>query len=111
MRVAPIRVIRVEVISIGARLGLGLGLGLVLGLGLGLEEVFVFDSKRENRDRAVEAVRVRVRRFVVTGGHKGVLCVAEGGGKGVTSGLWLEGRLCSMLTVMLGGDLDVATWA
>ena len=25
-------------------------------LGLGLEEVFVFDSKSENRDRAVEAV-------------------------------------------------------
>ena len=43
-------------------LGLGLGLGLklelesVLGLGFGLEEVFVFDSKSENRDRAVEAV-------------------------------------------------------
>ena len=31
-------------------------LGLGLGLGLGLEEVFVFDSKSENRDRAVEAV-------------------------------------------------------
>ena len=29
---------------------------LWLGLGLGLEEVFVFDSKSENRDRAVEAV-------------------------------------------------------
>ena len=27
-----------------------------LGLGLGLEEVFVFDSKSEKRDRAVEAV-------------------------------------------------------
>ena len=26
------------------------------GSGLGLEEVFVFDSKSENRDRAVEAV-------------------------------------------------------
>ena len=26
------------------------------GEGLGLEEVFVFDSKSENRDRAVEAV-------------------------------------------------------
>ena len=25
-------------------------------MGLGLEEVFVFDSKSENRDRAVEAV-------------------------------------------------------
>ena len=25
-------------------------------VGLGLEEVFVFDSKSENRDRAVEAV-------------------------------------------------------
>ena len=33
-----------------------LRLGLGLGLRLGLEEVFVFDSKRENRDRAVEAV-------------------------------------------------------
>ena len=31
-------------------------LGLGLGLGLGLEEVFVFDIKSENRDRAVEAV-------------------------------------------------------
>ena len=30
-------------------------------MGLGLEEVFVFDSKRENKDRAVETVRVRVR--------------------------------------------------
>ena len=29
-----------------------------LGLGLGLEEVFVFDSKSENRDRAVEAVEL-----------------------------------------------------
>ena len=27
-----------------------------LGLGLGFEEVFVFDSKSGNRDRAVEAV-------------------------------------------------------
>ena len=44
----------------------------MLGLGLGwLEEVFVFDSKSENRDRAVEAVRVvrvklrvRVRRIL-----------------------------------------------
>ena len=29
---------------------------LGLALGLGLEEGFVFDSKRTNRDRAVEAV-------------------------------------------------------
>ena len=29
-----------------------------LGLGLGLEDVFVFDSKSENRDGAVEAVEV-----------------------------------------------------
>ena len=29
---------------------------LQLGLGLGLKEVLVFDSKSENRDRAVEAV-------------------------------------------------------
>ena len=33
--------------------------------------------------------------------------IAEGGGKGSASGLWLEGRLCRMLTAMLGGDLDV----
>ena len=42
-------------------------LGVGLGLGLWLEEVLVFDSKSENRDRAVEAIeavpeaRVRVR--------------------------------------------------
>ena len=30
--------------------------------------------------------------------------VAEGGGRGASSGLRLEGRVCSMLTVMLGGD-------
>ena len=42
-------------------------LGLGLGLWLWLEEVLVFDSKSENRDRAVEAIeavpeaRVRVR--------------------------------------------------
>ena len=35
--------------------------------------------------------------------------VAEGGGRVAASGLRLEGRLRSMLTVMLGGDLDVAT--
>ena len=35
--------------------------------------------------------------------------VAEGAGRGAASGLWLEGRVCRMLTVMLGGDLDVAT--
>ena len=28
--------------------------------------------------------------------------VAEGGGSGSASGIWLEGRLCSMLPVMLG---------
>ena len=31
------------------------------------------------------------------------------GGRGAASGLWLEGRVCSMLKVMLGGDLDVPT--
>ena len=31
--------------------------------------------------------------------------VEEGGGRGAASGLWLEGRLSSMLTVMLGEDL------
>ena len=35
--------------------------------------------------------------------------VAEGGGRGLASGLRLEGRVCSMLTVMVGGDLNVAT--
>ena len=54
-------------------------------------------------------VTVRVRRFVVTRGHKWVLydSVEEGGGRGSASGLWLEGRLSSMLTVLLGGDLDL----
>ena len=57
------------------------------------------------------SVRVRVRCFVAIGGHTWVLygSVAEGGGRGSASGLWLEGRLCNMLNVMLGGDLDVAT--
>ena len=35
--------------------------------------------------------------------------VAERGGRGLASGLRLEGRVCCMLTVMLGGDLDIAT--
>ena len=34
---------------------------------------------------------------------------AEGGCRGAASELWLEGRLRRMLTVMLDGDLDVAT--
>ena len=34
--------------------------------------------------------------------------VAEGGGRGSASELRLEGRVRSMLIVMLGGDLDVA---
>ena len=57
--------------------------------------------------------RGRVRCFIVTGGHKWVLygSIAEGVGRGSASGLWLGGRLCSMLIVMLGGDLDLATWA
>ena len=49
----------------------------------------------------------------MTGGYiKWVLygSVAGTGGRGSASGLWMEGRLCSMLTVMLDGDLDVATW-
>ena len=57
-------------------------------------------------------VSVRVRCFVVTGDTSGCCVysnIAEEGGRGSASGLWLEGRLCSMLTVMLGGDLDVAT--
>ena len=33
--------------------------------------------------------------------------VAEGCGRGVASGLRLEGRLCSMLSVMLGGDFVI----
>ena len=30
--------------------------------------------------------------------------VAEGGGRGAASRLWLERRVCSMQTVMLAGD-------
>ena len=33
--------------------------------------------------------------------------VAEGGGREAESGLRLEGMVCSMLLVMLGGDLDI----
>ena len=49
---------------------LGFGLGFGFGLGLGLKEVFMFDSRDENKVTAVEtvesvseasAVRVRVR--------------------------------------------------
>ena len=54
------------------------------------------------------ALRLGLRCLVVAGGHRGCcVCGAEGGGRGVVSGLRLEGRVCSMLTVMLGGDLDV----
>ena len=35
--------------------------------------------------------------------------VAEAETRGVASGLRLEGRACSMLRVMLGGDFDIAT--
>ena len=35
--------------------------------------------------------------------------IVEGGGRGLASGLRLERMVCSMLTVMLGGVLDVAT--
>ena len=35
--------------------------------------------------------------------------VAEGAGRGAASGLQLEGRVCSTLILLLGGDLDVAT--
>ena len=35
--------------------------------------------------------------------------VAQGGRSGVASGVQLEGRVYSMLMVMLGGDLDVAS--
>ena len=35
--------------------------------------------------------------------------IAEGGGRGTVHGLCLEGRVRSMLTVMLGGDFHVAT--
>ena len=61
------------------------------------------------RVRVKVKVRVRARCFVVTGGHKMELCVAEGGGRGITSRLWLERRLYNMLTVMLGGDLDIGS--
>ena len=60
------------------------GPGLELGSGLGLGV----------RVR----VRVRVRCFVVTGEHKWALygSVAEEGGRGSASGLWLEGRLLGL---------------
>ena len=35
--------------------------------------------------------------------------VVEGGGRGAVSGLRLKGRVCSMVIVMLGGDVDVAS--
>ena len=53
-------------------------------------------------------IGVTVRCFVVTGRDKGVCVygsVAQGAARGAVSGLWLEGRVCSMLTVML-----VETW-
>ena len=54
---------------------------------------------------------IKVRCFVVTG-RIVLACVyrrvAEGGGRGAASGLWLEGRLCSKLTVMQAGDLVIA---
>ena len=37
--------------------------------------------------------------------------VGEAGDRGSASELWLKGRLCSKLTLMLGDDLDVATRA
>ena len=44
-------------VRVGVRVGdAGATLVLRCGLRLGLEEVFVFDSKSENRNRAVEAV-------------------------------------------------------
>ena len=59
----------------------------------------------------LELGRVRVRWCVVTRGYEEVLCVegsaVEGGSLGVVSRLWLEGRMGSMLAVLLGGDLDV----
>ena len=33
--------------------------------------------------------------------------VVEGEVRGAASGLWLEGRLCDMLTVMLAGELGL----
>ena len=33
--------------------------------------------------------------------------IAEGGGRGAASGLWLEGKLCSMLTVRVGVGIRV----
>ena len=60
-------------VGLGLWLGLGLGEvllsdpGIELNLGLGLFRVRVSGG----------TVRVKVRRFVVTGGHKGVLCVQQ----------------------------------
>ena len=57
-------------------------------------------------------VGVRVRCVVVTGDIWGCCVyssVAERGGRGAAPGLGLEGRLCSMLTEMLGAHSHVAT--
>ena len=52
-----------------------------LGLGFGLEQVFVFDSKSENRDRAIEAVEsvpeARAVRVRVRAGHQSGLGLSE----------------------------------
>ena len=53
-------------------------------------------------------VRGRGRCFVVIGRYRGCCVygsVSERRGRGVASGVRLKGRVCSMLTVMLGGDL------
>ena len=49
--------VRVTVgVRVGVRVAVRVGVTVRVILGLGLEEVILFDSKSENRDRAVEAV-------------------------------------------------------
>ena len=54
-------------------------------------------------NRARKQVRVRLRYFVITGGYKGVLydSFAEEGGREDASGLWLQGRLCGRVRVLV----------
>ena len=67
-------------------------------------------AKVRARIRARVRTRVRLRWFVVMEGHNRVLCIRQRcGGRGVPSGLRLEGRESSMLTVILGGNLEAPT--
>ena len=82
------------------------------GLWFGLEEVFVFDSKSENRDRAVEAVEVVMVRLRLGGGVGGLVPVATPDSVhstfielrlGLGLGLGWRGRLSLKLRLRLEG--------